>query len=498
MPDPFLRPARRTALIYLVLGSLWILFSDQWVAWLFEDVQTLSRVQTYKGWFYVAATALLVYWLMRLSLMRLKSIALEDALTGLPNRQAFDLEVKQRCRTAFLNSHQFCLAIIDIDHFKELNESLGHSAGDEVLLALTQQLRKQLGPQWYVARLGGDEFGFLSPVLDSADACRDQLDVLQKQLTAESDFQRLRDQTLSMGSCTFPAHGRNARDLLRHADMALFHAKHLGRNGHCPFQAHLKVELMDRLALSKDLRKACEADAFDLVYQPQWSVSKQRWVGAEVLIRWSHPERGMVSPAHFIPLAEEQGLIVAITELVVKKALTEVRDAAIDDQLLPRLSINLSHLALKEPHAMQRLQQLLQTQAGPRPEILLEITETKTMENLDTTLAAMHLWHEQGVAFSIDDFGTGYSSLSMLKRLPLVELKIDREFIRELPADANDAVITQTILAMAKTLSLEVVAEGVETQEQSDFLYQHGCDVMQGYFYARPMPMAELVQRLKA
>ncbi|MCH8532226.1 MAG: bifunctional diguanylate cyclase/phosphodiesterase [Saccharospirillum sp.] len=497
MPDPFLRPARRTALIYLILGSVWILFSDQWAAWLFDDIETLIRVQTYKGWFYVAATALLVYWLMQRSLKRIRSIALEDSLTALPNRQAFDLEMKNRCRKGFLTGHQFCLAIIDIDHFKELNESQGHSDGDDVLLALTQQLRKQLGSQWYVARLGGDEFGFLSPVLDSAKACLEHLDVLQKQLTRDSDFQLLRDQSLSMGSCTYPVDGRNARDLMRHADMALFHAKHLGRNCHCHFKTQLKVTLMERLALSKDLRQACEADTFDLVYQPQWSVSKQRWVGAEVLIRWSHPERGMVSPAEFIPLAEEQGLIVRITELVVQKALTEIRAAGIDDQLLPRLSINLSHLALKDPYAMQRLQELLKEHPGPRPEILLEITETKTMENLDTTLAAMQLWHEQGVAFSIDDFGTGYSSLAMLKRLPLMELKIDREFIRELPDDANDAVITQTILAMAKTLSLEVVAEGVETQEQSDFLQQHGCDVMQGYFYARPMPMVELNRRLR-
>ncbi|MHA7878564.1 MAG: putative bifunctional diguanylate cyclase/phosphodiesterase [Saccharospirillum sp.] len=492
MQDSFLRPALRIALIYLILGCLWILFSDQWAAWLFEDTEQLSRVQSYKGWFYVAATSLLLYGLMRRTLMRIKSAALEDTLTALPNRQAFDLELTQRCRQGFLKGHEFCLSIVDIDHFKELNESLGHSDGDDVLLALARQLNDQLGPHWYVARLGGDEFGLLSPVILSATECRKQLSYYREQLTHNSDFPLLREQTLSMGTCTYPEDGRNGRDLMRHADMAVFDAKRQGRNCHSLYRAELKDAFMEKLALSRDLRQACEQDEFTLVYQPQWSMSGQHWVGAEVLIRWSHPQRGRVPPDVFIPLAEEQGLIVPITESVVRKSLAELASHGINDQRLPRLSINLSHLALKEAGAMQQLQHLLRACTDPHPEILLEITETKTMENLDTTLNAMHLWHDQGVSFSIDDFGTGYSSLSMLKRLPLRELKIDREFIRDLPEDSNDAVITQTILAMARTLSLEVVAEGVETEAQADFLQRHGCDVMQGYYYARPMPIDEL------
>lgn len=489
MRDSLLKPAKRIAVLYIVVSGLWILFSDQLVIILIADPQMRVGVQTAKGWLFVAVTGTLLYGLVLRSLKRLSTVALEDPLTQLPNRQAFQAELSERCRR---EGQYFCTSILDVDHFQDLNDEYGHAEGDDLLLALHRSLTRFLDDSWYIARLGGDEFGLLSPPSLPKKKTRETLDRLQRELTRTSDHPRLSRHTLCLGTSFFPSDGTTARDLMSHADMALFHAKTHGRDQHAIFNDDLKLRLLERLALIKDLKQACDEMSFELVYQPQWNMAERFWAGAEVLIRWHHPERGYVSPAEFIPLAEEQGLISRITDFVLNRALEEMQGEGIDREWLPRLSINLSHKALLDRRLMQRLVDQARFDSGRRPDLILEITETAAMENLQATLAAMEAWRQEGIAFSMDDFGTGYSSLAMLKRLPLSELKIDRSFIQDIPHDRNDEVITQTILAMARILALDVVAEGVETADQAAFLTQFGCATMQGFYFARPMPIAEL------
>lgn len=496
MHDSFLKPALRIALLYVFLSTLWILLSDRLVVSLVDDPLVRNQLQTVKGWFFVLVTGALLYTLIRRSLKHMRAITLEDPLTHLPNRQAFKAELNARCSQGEGREVYFCTSILDIDHFKDLNDEHGHTEGDFMLDALRQSLQEFLNASWYIARLGSDEFGLLSPVELSKKDARAILDQLQRQLTRTSRTSRLHSLTLSLGTSFYPSDGTTSHDLLRHADMALSHAKAHGRDQHAVFKEDLKLQLMERIALLKDLRQACDLQTFDLVYQPQWDEPNQCWIGAEVLIRWHHPERGSVSPATFIPLAEEHGLSSQITKFVMTRALEELQTAGVDRHQLPRLSINLSHNALLDQHLRIQLGQQL-TEPIERPELIVEITETAAMKNLQATLGAIQAWQTQGVTFSMDDFGTGYSSLSMLKKMPLRELKIDRSFIQDIPDNLNDAVITETILAMARTLSLEVVAEGVETIEQADFLSRHGCTIMQGFYYARPMPVSDLATLLR-
>lgn len=496
MHRKFIRPARQIALVYVAVASFWILFSDRWVAGLFGNSNYLHVAHTLKGWAFVLVTGVLLYWVMKRSLQRIEVVALEDALTGLPNRLAFTSRLDERCRLGQSRGQFFYLIIVDIDNFADLNDDEGHGRGDEYLELFSQTLIEALPGAWYVGRLGGDEFGLILPINYSLESSFEALDTMQLQLERRARESLFSIYTLSAGICRFPQQGQTARELLSNADMALLNAKHKGRGLRYVYEDELRASLVKRLSLLRDLKQACEDSAFSLVFQPQWSVLHNAWVGAEVLIRWVHPDRGPVPPDEFIPLAEKEGLIGPITEFVVERSLAELKQAGITRELLPCLSINLSNRVLLNSTTMTRLFDIIDNKCETCPSIIWEITETSAMENLDATLDVMHSNRLQGVGFSIDDFGTGYSSLARLKQLPLSELKIDRSFIDELPQDMNDVVIVKAILAMAKALSLEVVAEGVETQEQADFLTQQGCTNLQGYLYARPMPVGEFKEKL--
>lgn len=492
MQRTFNRAALRIAGGYVVVASLWIIFSDYGVKLAFGDTALIGWAQTLKGWFFVAVTGGLLYMLMQRALGRVTTAACKDSLTGLPNRLAFTEELQRRCRRAGTRSDAFSVTILDIDHFTDLNDVQSHGQGDRVLMLLGDELTRLLEPDWYVARLGGDEFGLISPVDKSSVEVTGRVSDLQNEVMRRSVHRLLQDQRISAGTSHFPHHGRDRHDLLRHADMALTQAKNQGRDQHVVYRDQIKYELMERLSLLKDLRQACEEGAFTLVYQPQWSVKKRCWVGAEVLIRWQHPQRGFVPPDLFIPLAEREGLIAPITEFVVQRALQELEAMGICRELLPSLSINLSHPVLLNEGTMNTLFSVIEARGAACPYIIMEITETATMEDLDATLVSMQQWCHGRCNFSIDDFGTGYSSLARLKQMPIAELKIDRSFIQGIPREQNDAVITKAILGMAQTLSLEIVAEGVETEEQARFLTDYGCSTLQGYWLARPMPIEQL------
>jgi len=480
----------------VTVASLWILFSDQWVASLFGNSDYSHIAQTLKGWLFVLITGALLYWVMKKSLERIQGVALEDALTGLPNRLAFTSRLAERCRLGLSRDQHFCLIIVDIDNFADLNDDEGHGRGDEYLELLGQTLTEVLPGAWYVGRLGGDEFGLILPINYSMEAGLRDLDAMQIELERRTRELMFSAHSLSAGVCRFPEQGETAKELLSNADMALLNAKHRGRGLRYLYEDELRASLVKRLGLLRDLKQACEESAFTLVFQPQWSLLHNAWVGAEVLIRWTHHERGSVPPDEFIPLAEKEGLIGPITEFVVERSLAELKQAGITREQVPCLSINLSNRVLVNSTTMARLFDIIDNKCETCPNIIWEITETSAMENLEATLDVMHSNRLQGVGFSIDDFGTGYSSLARLKQLPLSELKIDRSFIDELPHNLNDVVIVKAILAMARTLSLDVVAEGVETQEQADFLTQQGCTSLQGYLYAKPMPVAEFKETL--
>ena len=496
MKSSFTRPAIRITVIYVVVASLWILFSDRWVTAAFEDAELRQTAQTLKGWLFVAFTGTLLFCLMKRTLNHIRVAAFEDPLCGLPNRQAFVAELRHRCQRGVARHQIFSLTILDVDHFSDLNDAQGHAQGDLVLNLLSKQLISRLSDDWYIARLGGDEFALLSPVNAGAAEVLGTLGKLQYEVARRSEQPLLEEQRISAGTSTFPAHGRNTHDLLRHADMALSWAKEQGRDRHVVYHEQLENNLIERVSLLKDLKTACDNEDFDLVYQPQWSVANQCWAGVEVLIRWHHSTRGAISPMTFIPLAERAGIIAPITEFVVKRALSELKASGIYRQTLPCLSINLSHPVLLNHKTMDRLFNFIQKEGDSCPHIVMEITETAAMEDLEATLESMQKWQHENIRFSIDDFGTGYSSLARLKQMPITELKIDRSFIREIPSDQNDIVITKAILAIAQTLSLDVVAEGVETQEQMDFLTEHGCNILQGYHLARPMPIDKLKELL--
>lgn len=487
----FTRPAFRIALTYVLFAGLWIVFSDQATYAVFGGTRWLTVVQTIKGWAFVLLTGTLLYALMWRTLHQIQVIALEDPLVELPNRLGFMTQLSERCHSRAAHNKRFALCIIDLDNFADINDLHGHTHGDQLLLSIGRQLQQELKDDWYVARIGGDEFGLLSPLDLSEKDTESVLQSIQSGLMQRIGPPSLSGQTLSLGTSWYPAHGITAKDLMRHADMALINAKRRGRNAHKVYNDRLQNELVERLSMLADLEQACIKKTFSLVYQPKWHTNQKCWASAEVLLRWRDDNRGFVSPEVFIPLAEREGLIHSITEFVVTQTFAELKQAGITRALLPKIAINLSHAVLVDRQAMLNLSTMIEKAGDDMPEVIWEITETASMDNLDITLSVMKAWQEKGVTFSIDDFGTGYSSLARLKQIPLSELKIDRSFITHLPDDKNDAVITETILAMARTLSLEVVAEGVETEAQAQWLTERGCDILQGYYFARPAPISE-------
>ncbi|MFO8154628.1 MAG: EAL domain-containing protein, partial [Thiohalospira sp.] len=426
---------------------------------------------------------------------RTRYLAYYDPLTGLPNRTLFLDRLEHAIQSDQRHQRRGALLFMDLDNFKTLNDVRGHEAGDELLRQIAGRLGANLRDEDTVARFGGDEFVVLLPELDGRreDALQAALGVADKLRLAVSepvDLGGFSHQVgLSIGITAFPRGGDTAEELLKEADTAMYRAKESGRNAVRCFEAAMQAELESRLALEQDLRGALANDQFALFLQPQYGRDGQP-VGAEVLLRWEHPERGTLNPGEFITLAEESGLIVAIGEWV----LTET--CRLQARLAERgedqsIAVNISLRQFQEPDFVQRVLAIIK-QTGADPErLVLELTENVVLHDLDQTKARMDQLRAHGIRFSVDDFGTGYSSLTYLSRLPLHEIKIDRAFVRDMDDDGQDNRQVGTILAIADHLSLRVVAEGVETCEQHDYLDGQACPAYQGYYFARPMPVRE-------
>ncbi len=419
---------------------------------------------------------------------RIQYLATHDGLTGLPNREMFSTVLNLALTSARRYERKFAVVFIDLDRFKIINDTLGHDAGDLLLKEVAARLNRSLRASDLVARLGGDEFVVLvQEIKDDRQAAR----VARKILSAIIKPIKLVGQecrvTASVGISMFPRDAQDEQTLMKNADIAMYLAKEEGKNNYQFFTPNIKSQTLERLALETALRRALERREMSLHYQAKLDLKSGRINGAEALLRWKHPDLGMVSPAQFIPLAEETGLIVAIGRWVLKTACAQ--NMAWQRQGLPAvcMAVNLSPRQFNDEHLLRDIGAVL-AETGMNPELLeLEITEGMVMQDSQRTARVLAEIKKLGIKLAIDDFGTGYSSLAQIKRFPIDTIKVDRSFIRNLPQDAEDKAITQAIIAMGKTLSLTVVAEGVETCEQEAFLREQSCDETQGYYFSKPV-----------
>ena len=428
-------------------------------------------------------------------------LAYFDALTGLPNRRLLLQRLQDALVTAQQQGGMGALFYIDLDNFKEINDARGHGVGDGLLVQVAARLQDAAGPQETVARLGSDEFVMLVPRLgDTPSVAREQAcrraQQLRECLDAPYDLGGVHyGSTGSIGVTLFPKNGEAVEDLLREADTAMFCAKDRGRNQVCFFEQDMHAAAQERLALLQDLKSAVDNDALLTYAQPQVDAAGQL-IGAELLLRWPHPQRGFVPPAQFIPVAEQAGLIVRMGARVIQQACATLAELHQQGRALS-ISVNVSPRQFRQADFVEQVRAALHSTGAPAALLTLEVTESLLVENWQDTARRMHELVALGVRFSIDDFGTGYSSLAYLKRLPLYELKIDRSFVQDAPSDANDAAIVQAILSVARHLRLRVVAEGVETRQQADFLIAHHCHGLQGYLFGLPQPLRDWLAGLK-
>lgn len=430
---------------------------------------------------------------------QLQFLAHHDALTELPNRLLFMDRLRQSLAHARRwHKRRVAVLFLDLDRFKNINDTLGHDIGDRLLQKLGGRLIGALREGDTVARLGGDEFGVilddLTSANDIASIAKKILDTLEAQLEIEGHDLCI---TASIGISMYPNDGENSNTLLKNADVAMYKAKDLGRNNFQFYSSDMSVRAFERLTLENSLRHALERRELRLYYQPQVDIQNGKVIGVEALLRWQHPNLGLVAPMDFVPLLEETGLIVPVGEWVIQTACAQAQ--AWNNNLLKplRITVNLSGRQTNELNFAATVERFL-CASGLDPTLLeLEITETILMRNVRTTVEVLNALHEVGVRFAVDDFGTGYSSLSYLKRFPIDTLKVDRSFVRDITNDADDAALVEAIIAMGRALRLEVIAEGVETKEQLEFLRAHNCSAIQGYLFSNPLPPEEIEPLLR-
>ena len=429
---------------------------------------------------------------------QIRRLAYCDSLTGIPNRQAFLETLERELHRSKVGNKKFAVLFMDLDAFKRINDTLGHNVGDHLLKIVSERLRETIRPSDLVsrgdqatnlARLGGDEFTILIPDLERVENALNVAhrvkEAMRRPFLIEGNEIFV---TASIGISLFPEDGDDCDSLLKYADTAMYHAKNCGKNNAKLYSSSLTMQIMSHVKLEVGLRKAIKNDELYLLYQPQIDVRSTEIVGVEALVRWRHPERGIISPNEFIPLAEETGLIVPIGEWVLRTACRQAKLWQRQTQRLVRMAVNLSAKQFKDENLTQIVMSALHD-TGLDPKLLeLELTEGTLMDDARATMVTLEQLRAIGVYLSIDDFGTGYSSMNYLKRFDVRALKIDKSFICGLPQDSENAAITRAIIAMAHGLKMAVVAEGVETDEQLVLLEQLGCDMVQGFYLGHPSP----------
>lgn len=421
-----------------------------------------------------------------------------DILTNLPNRTLFKDRLEQAMKTAHRNKQPLCVMMLDLDRFKTINETLGHQIGDKLLIGVADRLLSILADNGTIARFGGDEFTLLLPQVNQVEEATQHAQRIIETLASpfKLDGHELHV-TTSIGMAFYPADGENPEVLLKNSETAMYRAKEQGRNNFQLYASIMNVSAFKQLLMENSLRRALEKQEFVVYLQPQIDLITRRMVGAEALVRWQHPDLGLVFPTEFIGLAEETGLIVPIGDWVLERVCKLGQQWKLKGLPSVCISVNLSARQFQQRNLVSRIAQILDS-TGLDPDYLgLEITESIAMKNADFTISALNELKKMGVHFSLDDFGTGYSSLSYLKRFPMETLKIDRSFVRDITTDPNDAAIVQAVIALAHSLKLKVVAEGVETEGQLTFLQNHGCDQVQGYYFSHPLSEENFLNILK-
>ncbi len=424
---------------------------------------------------------------------QLRYLASYDTLTGLPNRNHF-LEILNRSLLrAREMHHKGAILFLDLDRFQVINDTLSHGSGDLLLRLVSERLKKMIGPTDTLSRTGGDEFALL---IDSLSSLDQPIQIVEAIMAQFNEPFHIEEQEIfvsaSTGICIFPDDGEDPDALLRNVDMAMYRAKEIGRNTYHFYSPEINTRAFEHLALEASLRRAIEKDEFILHFQPLISTEDSRAVATEALIRWEHPELGMVSPARFIPMAEETGLIVPMGQMVMEKACRAFVDLGRESEGLDYISVNVSARQFFQEGFLEMVDATLEkTSMNPR-NLELELTESAFIQDVDRTVELLDQLRKRGVKLAIDDFGTGFSSLSYLKRFPLDTLKIDQSFIKDIHKNQDDLAIVRAIIALARVMKLRIVAEGVETEEHASILRREGCNILQGYLYSRPLPLGEL------
>lgn len=467
----------------------------------------LAFVQSH-GVYWISDVVLLaaVLWLLpswmkvrreaRLSLAAVSRLTWQDTLTALPNRQQYMERLDQEIRTARHADSSVALLLLDIDRFKLFNDSLGHDVGDQLLQEVAHRLKTCVRPQDLVARIGGDEFAVTltgSSVEASRKVAMRVLELMK--LPVALDGQEFRV-TVSIGIALFPQDGEHSKSIMRSADLAMYKAKEMGKDRFSFYVPESASSLDERLFIENSLQRGLARGEFRVFYQPQIDIADGSILGMEALVRWQHPERGLLSPTQFIGVAEDTGLIVPLGQYVLRTACQQ--NAAWQRAGIGpfRVAVNLSLLQFRQHDLVEMIESILQ-ETGLAPESLeLEITESMAMLNLHYIMEKLLALKELGVHISIDDFGTGYSSLGYLKRFPVDTLKIDQSFVRDITHDVDGAAIVTAVIAIARSLGIDVVAEGVELREQLDFLQRNACSKVQGYFFSPPVPPEDLTTLL--
>lgn len=429
---------------------------------------------------------------------QIKHQATHDSLTSLPNRALFNDRLTQIIKGSKRNNEKFALLFIDLDQFKKINDTLGHYIGDEVLKIISSRLEKSIRADDTLARLGGDEFTIiLKNIIDISDIskiCIKIIEEVKKPMIVDGHTLNI---STSIGISKYPQDADNEKDLIKYADIAMYKTKDEGRDGFKYFSTNFSASTYEKILLDNSIRVAIKEEQFIVYYQPQYNITTNEITGMEALVRWRHPLEGLISPAKFIPIAEDNGLIIEIDKIVMKKAMQQFAFWHKEGLNPGILALN---LAIKQLNKDEFVPMLIQTMKDLNfnPEWLeFEVAESQVMSNAGNCIKKLKELSELGIEIAIDDFGTGYSSLAYLKKLPLDKLKIDKSFIRDISSNEDDTAITKAIIALAQSLNLKTIAEGVEDELQKEFLINNGCNNVQGYLFAKPLPADKITKLLR-
>ncbi len=497
----------KIAIICGLLGIVWIAFPDEWISHLTNHAANLRVISIYKGWAYVIFTVLLIFSIVLKKLLlfqgaihklehnlrkqkaiehELHKLAYYDTLTGMPNRSWFE----NKCNN-LMNSpdqNKFAFIYMDVDNFKNINDTLGHLAGDQFLKHVSKNLLDSISSNGFAARMGGDEFAI---ILDKISTETDIMKQIQNLLYYFRRPWRYENQdfyvSVSMGIVMYPDQADTLSLLLRNSDIAMYAVKKNSKDSFCFYHDELRIQNLKQITLNNELHKAIRNEEFVLLYQPIMDLETNQLNGVEALIRWNHPERGFISPMEFIPIAEESGLIHDIGRWVLRTAFLQKKEW--EDLGYPHLkmSINVSGKSLIQEGFVSEIQNLLAKTNLTPEEIQLEITESVLIERMDISRKVLKEISDMGIKIALDDFGTGYSSLTYLKNLPIDVVKLDANFVKGIMENGEDSVIVQSVIKLTHDLELEMVAEGVETDDQLSLLKSNQCDYGQGYLFSRPV-----------